>query len=80
MNMLTSFYLHFFVVIEKEIVQKNALVSLIEKWKDQLDKKAFAGDVLMDLSRASDAVNYELSIAKLNHNLGGGVLLPPLLV
>ena len=31
-----------------------ALVSLIEKWKESLDKKGFAGAVLMDLSKAFD--------------------------
>ena len=41
-----------------------ALVSLIEKWKESLDKKGFAGAVLMDLSKAFDTINHELLIAK----------------
>ena len=43
-----------------------ALVSLIEKWKESLDKKGFAGAVLMDLSKAFDTINHELLIAKLH--------------
>ena len=43
-----------------------ALVSLIEKWKESLDKKGFAGAVLMDLSKAFDTINHELLTAKLH--------------
>ena len=43
-----------------------ALVSLIENWKESLDKKGFAGAVLMDLSKAFDTINHELLIAKLH--------------
>ena len=44
---------------------QTALVSLIEKWRQQLDKKGFTGAVLMDLSKAFDTINHELLIAKL---------------
>ena len=43
-----------------------ALLVMIEKWKRSLDKKGFAGGVLMDLSKAFDTINYELLIAKLH--------------
>ena len=43
-----------------------ALVSLIEKWKASLDKKGFAGAILMDLSKAFDTINHELLIAELH--------------
>ena len=45
---------------------QTALLSLIEKWKSILDKKAFSGAVLMDLSKAFDTINHELLIAKLD--------------
>ena len=45
---------------------QNALTRLIEKWKESLDKKGFAGAILMDLSKAFDTINHELMIAKLN--------------
>ena len=44
---------------------QQALLSLIEKWKNSLDKKGFGGAVLMDLSKAFDTINHELLIAKL---------------
>ena len=42
-----------------------ALLSLIEKWKKELDNKGYAGAILMDLSKAFDTINHELLIAKL---------------
>ena len=42
-----------------------ALLAMIEKWKECLDKKGFAGAILMDLSKAFDTINHELLIAKL---------------
>ena len=43
-----------------------SLTSLIENWKASLDKKGFAGVILMDLSKAFDTINHELLIAKLH--------------
>ena len=41
---------------------------LLEKCKSSLDKKGYAGAVLMDLSRAFDCLNLALAIAKLASN------------
>ena len=40
-------------------------MSLIEKWEKELDNKGCAGAILMDFSKALDAITYELLIAKL---------------
>ena len=45
---------------------QNAIVYLIEKWRKTLDTKGYAGEVLMDLSKAFDTINHELMIAKLS--------------
>ena len=44
---------------------QHALLVLLEKWRAMLDKKGFAGAILMDLSKAFDTLNHELLIAKL---------------
>ena len=43
-----------------------ALVALIEKWRESLDRKGYAGAMLMDLSKAFDTINHHLLIAKLH--------------
>ena len=44
---------------------QTALIVLLEKWRESLDKKGFAAAMLMDLSKAFDTINHELMIAKL---------------
>ena len=41
-----------------------ALISLLEHWKEALDKKGYAGAMLMDLSLAFDTLDHELLIGK----------------
>ena len=45
---------------------QTALLGLVEKSKASLDKKGYAGAILMDLSKAFDTIINELLLAKLN--------------
>ena len=42
------------------------LISMLEKWKLSIDNKGFAVGILMDLSKAFDAINHQLLLAKLH--------------
>ena len=50
----------------KSFSTQQALLSLIEKWKNILDKKEYGGAVLMDLSKGFDTLNHNLLMAKLH--------------
>ena len=50
----------------KDFNTQYALLSLVEKWKKNLDNKGYTGAVLMDLSKAFDTINHELMITKLH--------------
>ena len=45
---------------------QHALMSMIEQFRSSLDKKAVAGGILMDLSKAFDCLDHQLLIAKLD--------------
>ena len=45
---------------------QHALLVMIERWKNILDKYGYAGGILMDLSKAFDTINHKLLIAKLH--------------
>ena len=44
---------------------QEALLSLIERWKNTLDQNGCGGAILMDLSKVFNTINYNLLIAKL---------------
>ena len=50
---------------------QQALLSMLEKWRDSLDNGGYGGGVLMDLSKAFDTLDHDLLIAKL-HAYGFG--------
>ena len=45
---------------------EDALLRMLEKIKQNLDKKGYAGAILMDLSKAFDTLNHDLLLAKLH--------------
>ena len=60
-----SFLTSFICGYRKNFSVEYALVHMIEKVNKVLDKGGVAGGVLMDLSKAFDAIDHELLIAKL---------------
>ena len=49
----------------KRFSTQQALLSLIERWKNTPDQNVYGGATLMDLSMAFDTINNDLLIAKL---------------
>ena len=45
---------------------QQALLSLIERWKNTLDQNGYGGAILMDLSKVFDTINHDLLIDKLS--------------
>ena len=50
----------------KDFSTQQALLSLIETYKEVLDRMGYGGVVLMDLSKAFAMINYDLLLAKLH--------------
>ena len=66
MTFVTSFLSNFLCGFRKGYNTQHALLNLIEKCKRVLDKKGYAGAILMDLSKAFDYLDHELLLAKLD--------------
>ena len=47
---------------------QQALLPLIETWKKVLDRNGYEDAVPMDLSKASDKINYDLLLLRLHAN------------
>ena len=45
---------------------QHALLVMIERWKEILERNGYAAGILMDLSKAFDTINHRLMIAKLH--------------
>ena len=52
-------------VLEKNYSTQNCLLTMIETWKNIIDKNGTVAAVFMDLSKAFDTLNHNLLIAKL---------------
>lgn len=63
---MDKFLWHFICRYRNSFSSQAALLCLVDKWKATLDKKYFAGGILMDLSKPFDNINQELLIAKLH--------------
>merc|ERR1711963_1362875 len=44
---------------------QHSLISMLENWKNALDKDGFVCALFMDLSKAFDTINHDLMLAKL---------------
>ena len=54
---------------------QDALVSMVEEWRESMDNDKFVGSVFIDLSKAFDIVDHSILLQKLEgYGLKGKVL------
>ena len=53
------------IVFRKNHSTQHCLMSMLEIWKNKLDKEGYVSAIFMDLSKAFDTLNNNLLIAKL---------------
>ena len=57
---------HLLCGYRKGFITKAGLLYFIEKWNFILDKKEYAGPILMDLSEAFDTINNKFLVARVS--------------
>ena len=65
-DFIISFLSPYLCGYRKGFNTQHALLTLVENWRKSLDNKGFGGAILMDLSKAFDALNHDLLIAELH--------------
>ena len=66
MVLISDFYHPIYVVTENVKMHSKRCWHFLKKRKRNLDKKCSGEAVLMELSKASDTLNHDLLIAKIN--------------
>ena len=64
-NYISNFFASHLCRYRKGLSTKYILLTLSESWRTCLDKKGVCENILMDLFKALDTINYETLIAKL---------------
>ena len=63
---MEKYFLPFLSAYRKNYSSQNILISLIEKWRKNLNNNSVVGAVLTDLSKALDCIPRDLLIARLS--------------